>query len=40
MQKALNASGRPIYFSLCGWYKWYANAVAATGTGQSYSESS
>jgi len=24
MRDALNATGRPIYFSLCGWYDWYA----------------
>lgn len=24
MRDALNATGRPIYFSLCGWKSWYA----------------
>ncbi|XP_065176638.1 uncharacterized protein LOC135806390 [Sycon ciliatum] len=24
MRDALNATGRPIYFSLCGWNEWYA----------------
>ena len=24
MRDALNATGRPIYFSLCGWNTWYA----------------
>eukprot|EP01121_Diplochlamys_sp_Union-15-3_P001049 TRINITY_DN1090_c0_g1_i1.p1 TRINITY_DN1090_c0_g1~~TRINITY_DN1090_c0_g1_i1.p1 ORF type:complete len:520 (+),score=61.44 TRINITY_DN1090_c0_g1_i1:109-1668(+) len=24
MRDALNATGRPIYFSLCGWSSWYA----------------
>jgi len=24
MRDALNATGRPIYFSLCGWNSWYA----------------
>jgi len=24
MRDALNATGRPIYFSLCGWESWYA----------------
>eukprot|EP01065_Artemidia_motanka_P009702 TRINITY_DN1500_c0_g1_i1.p1 TRINITY_DN1500_c0_g1~~TRINITY_DN1500_c0_g1_i1.p1 ORF type:complete len:436 (+),score=140.86 TRINITY_DN1500_c0_g1_i1:45-1352(+) len=24
MRDALNASGRPVYFSLCGWNTWYA----------------
>jgi alpha-galactosidase len=24
MRDALNATGRPILFSLCGWYNWYA----------------
>lgn len=29
MRDALNATGRPIYFSLCGWKSWYA-PVGAT----------
>jgi hypothetical protein len=24
MRDALNATGRPIFFSLCGWEEWYA----------------
>lgn len=24
MRDALNTSGRPVYFSLCGWHSWYA----------------
>jgi len=24
MRDALNSTGRPIYFSLCGWHTWYA----------------
>eukprot|EP00008_Paramoeba_atlantica_P008503 CAMPEP_0201487046 /NCGR_PEP_ID=MMETSP0151_2-20130828/11052_1 /ASSEMBLY_ACC=CAM_ASM_000257 /TAXON_ID=200890 /ORGANISM="Paramoeba atlantica, Strain 621/1 / CCAP 1560/9" /LENGTH=369 /DNA_ID=CAMNT_0047871971 /DNA_START=94 /DNA_END=1203 /DNA_ORIENTATION=- len=24
MRDALNSTGRPIYFSLCGWFSWYA----------------
>ena len=24
MRDALNATGRPIYFDLCGWSSWYA----------------
>jgi alpha-galactosidase len=24
MRDALNSTGRPIYFSLCGWHEWYA----------------
>ena len=24
MRDALNATGRPILFSLCGWHEWYA----------------
>lgn len=24
MRDALNATGRPIYYSLCGWNRWYA----------------
>jgi len=24
MRDALNATGRPVYFSLCGWNTWYA----------------
>lgn len=24
MRDALNATGRPIYFALCGWSNWYA----------------
>jgi len=24
MRDALNSTGRPMYFSLCGWYSWYA----------------
>jgi alpha-galactosidase len=31
MRDALNATGRPILFSLCGWYDWYAPAGAALG---------
>jgi alpha-galactosidase len=25
MRDALNATGRPIVFSLCGWNSWYSN---------------
>jgi hypothetical protein len=31
MRDALNASGRPIVFSLCGWNPWYAPTGAALG---------
>ena len=31
MRDALNASGRPIYFSLCGWNTWYAERGASLG---------
>ena len=31
MRDALNATGRPVYFSLCGWYAWYAPAGASLG---------
>lgn len=31
MRDALNATGRPIFFSLCGWNAWYAPAGAALG---------
>eukprot|EP01097_Dermamoeba_algensis_P008547 TRINITY_DN5734_c0_g1_i1.p1 TRINITY_DN5734_c0_g1~~TRINITY_DN5734_c0_g1_i1.p1 ORF type:complete len:191 (+),score=41.77 TRINITY_DN5734_c0_g1_i1:604-1176(+) len=24
MRDALNSTGRPIFFSLCGWHEWYA----------------
>merc|ERR1711998_508141 len=24
MRDALNATGRPIFFSVCGWHDWYA----------------
>ena len=35
MQSALNASRRPIFFSLCGWMRYYA-AAGARGIGQSW----
>lgn len=31
MRDALNATGRPIYFSLCGWSSWYAPEGAKLG---------
>jgi alpha-galactosidase len=31
MRDALNATGRPIYFSLCGWRSWYAPKGASLG---------
>jgi len=31
MRDALNATGRPIYFSLCGWRSWYAPVGQALG---------
>lgn len=31
MRDALNATGRPIFFSLCGWHDWYAPEGAALG---------
>ncbi|KAL6051934.1 Alpha-galactosidase [Balamuthia mandrillaris] len=31
MRDALNATGRHIYFSLCGWQSWYAPVGAALG---------
>ena len=29
MRDALNATGRPIHFNLCGWHSWYAPVGAA-----------
>jgi len=44
MRDALNATGRPIFFSLCGWYSWYApegyslgNSWRISGDGTSWS---
>ena len=31
MRDGLNATGRPIYFSLCGWNPWYAERGASLG---------
>lgn len=31
MRDALNTTGRPIYFALCGWSPWYAEVGAALG---------
>ena len=31
MRDALNATGRPIFFSLCGWNSWYAERGAQLG---------
>lgn len=31
MRDALNATGRPIYFALCGWEDWYAPVGASLG---------
>ena len=31
MRDALNATGRPILFSLCGWHDWYSPVGAALG---------
>lgn len=31
MRDALNKTGRPIYFSLCGWRSWYAPKGASLG---------
>jgi alpha-galactosidase len=33
MRDALNATGRPIYFSLCGWYNWYSPVGNILGNG-------
>jgi alpha-galactosidase len=33
MRDALNATGRPVVFSLCGWYPWYSNPDPALGYG-------
>ena len=35
MRNALNASGRPVYFSLCGWHDWYAPPPAGGALGNS-----
>ena len=31
MRDALNMTGRPIYFSLCGWNSWYAPVGGTLG---------
>ncbi len=31
MRDALNATGRQIFFSLCGWHDWYASVGASLG---------
>jgi len=31
MRDALNKTGRPIYFSLCGWHTWYASPGSSIG---------
>ena len=31
MRDGLNSTGRPIFFSLCGWETWYAAVGAALG---------
>jgi len=31
MRDALNATGRPIFFSLCGWHTWYAPVGRSLG---------
>jgi hypothetical protein len=31
MRDALNATGRPIVFSLCGWEPWYSNPDPSLG---------
>ena len=36
MADAIAASGRPMYFSLCGWLSWYAAAASAAGVGDSW----
>jgi alpha-galactosidase len=36
MRDALNATGRPIYFALCGWSSWYAPVGAALGNSWRY----
>ena len=33
MRDALNATGRPIVFSLCGWNPWYSNPDPSLGYG-------
>ena len=33
MRDALNATGRPIVFSVCGWFPWYSNPDPALGYG-------
>ena len=33
MRDALNATGRPIVFSLCGWNPWYSNPDPALSYG-------
>ena len=32
MRDALNKTGRPIFFSLCGWHDWCVRAAAAHST--------
>ena len=36
MQAALNATGRPFVFSLCGWLQWYSGAASQAGVGTSW----
>jgi hypothetical protein len=36
MRDALNATGRPIYFALCGWSSWYAPVGATLGNSWRY----
>jgi hypothetical protein len=31
MRDVLNKTGRPVFFSLCGWEPWYAAPDAALG---------
>lgn len=37
MRDALNATGRPIFFSLCGWQSWYAPPMPALNYTGGYS---
>jgi hypothetical protein len=36
MRDALNATGRPIYFALCGWSSWYAPVGSTLGNSWRY----
>lgn len=36
IQDAINASNRPMFYSLCGWLKWYPQLASASGVGNSW----